>query len=83
MLFRSTITSALTINAPSGSYDDGDQITFLFKQNSTGGYALTWDASYKTDLSSTGTADQYSSVTFIWSAGKAKWMQVGKMTWTS
>jgi len=77
-------TGGLTINAPSGAYEDGDKITFLLKQNSTGGSAITWDAAYKTSYSNTGnTADKYASVEFIWSSGRSLWIQVSSMPWTA
>jgi len=77
-------TGGLTINAPTGAYEDGDKITFLLKQNSTGGSAITWDAAYKTSYSNTGnTADKYASVEFIWSAGRSLWFQVSTMPWTT
>lgn len=76
--------TGLTINAPSGAYDDGEPIEFLFRQDATGGGALTWDAAYATDLSNTGnTANTYASAAFRWSAGRSRWVQVGKMEWTA
>lgn len=75
-------STGLTINAPTVPYADGDKITFLLRQNSVGGGGLTWDAAYKTNLTASGTANQFASVSFIWSAGRAIWVQVGKLEWS-
>lgn len=76
--------TGLTINAPSGPYDDGERMEFIFRQNATGGGNITWNAAYATDLSNTGnTANRYAGVTFRWSAGRSRWVQVGKMEWTA
>ena len=80
--FDLTIPNAgLTINAPTGAYDDGDQISFLFRQGGTPAAGITWDAVYKTDLSATLLANSYGSVVFRWSAGRSLWIQTGKLEW--
>lgn len=81
--FDLTINGATTINAPTGPYDDGDEITFLLRQNSTGGFTVTWDAAYKTDLGASGASNQYASVRFMWSAGRSVWVQTGKYGWAT
>jgi hypothetical protein len=83
--FDITVASTgLTINAPTGEYADGDQITFLLQQTSTGGGSITWDAAYATDYANTGnTSSRYASVAFRWSEGRSKWIQTGRLGWTA
>ena len=81
--FDLTIGGVLfTINAPTGPYDDGDEIIFLFRQNAAPVASIAWDAVYKTDLSTTLLANAFGSVTFRWSAGRSFWIQTGKLEWT-
>lgn len=76
--------TGLTISAPTGPLDDGDEIQFIMKQNSTGGGIITWDPVYKTSLSNTGNAaNTYASVTFTYSAGRALWIQTASLPWTA
>lgn len=76
--------TGLTIEAPTGEKADGDRLVFMFRQNSTGGGALTWNAAYATNLSNTGnTANTYASVSFRWSAGRSRWVQTGKLEWVA
>ena len=76
--------TGLTINAPSGAYEDGDSISFLLRQDSTGGGAITWNVAYKTNLANTGNAaNTYASVSFTWSAGRSLWVQTAAMPWTA
>lgn len=75
--------TGLTISAPSGPFDDGDEIQFIMKQNSTGAGAITWDPVYKTTLSNSGNvANAYASVSFTYSAGRGLWIQTSSMPWT-
>lgn len=71
----------LLMNAPTGPYEDGDEIIFLLRQASSPTAGVTWDAVFKTDLSSTLLANSYGSVTFRWSAGRSLWIQTAKMEW--
>lgn len=78
-----TLGAASQFTAPSTAVVDGELLTVMLKQNSVGGHAVTWAAGFKTDLTASGTADQYASVTFRYSASRALWLQVGKMEWKS
>ncbi|MFM5222540.1 phage tail-collar fiber domain-containing protein [Aeromonas caviae] len=75
-------STGLTISAPNGPFDDGDEIKFILKQSSVGGGAIAWDPVYKTALDNTGNgANAYASVTFTYSAGRSLWIQTGSMAW--
>lgn len=81
--FDITVPSAgLTIAAPSEPYEDGDEITFLLAQGSTGGGAVTWNSVYKTNYSNTGnTSSTRASVKFMWSAARMQWIQTALFSW--
>ena len=80
--FDLTVPSAgMNIEAPIGAYDDGDEVIFILRQSSTPSAGVTWNAVYKTDISSALLANGYGSVTFRWSAGRGFWIQTGKLEW--
>lgn len=80
-IFDLTVGQALTINAPSGDFKDGDKMSFIFKQSSGGPFNVTWNSVYKLDLSASGAANTHASVSFIYSAGRSVWVQSGKLEW--
>lgn len=60
-----TLTAARVIGNASGNIA-GKRITFIFTQNGTGGWNLTWSAAYKLSWSNTGnTAGKTTSISFI------------------
>lgn len=76
--------TGLLIENPTGTFFDGDEITFLLKQSGTGGGNVTWGTTYKTSLNNTGNAgNTYASATFIYSGGRALWIEKSKMQWTA
>jgi len=75
------LAGGITVNAPTGPFKDGDEITFIFKQSAAPTGAVVWNAVYKTDLSSTLLASSYATVQFVYSGGRSLWVQVGKMEW--
>lgn len=78
-----SMTSNMTINAPTGEFKDGDSFTIILKQDGVGARSVTWNAIYKTDYTNTGnTAGTYMSRTFIYSAGRTLWIQSGGLNWT-
>ena len=73
--------AGITINAPTGPFKDGDTITFIFKQSGASTGAVTWNAVFKTDLSTTVLNSAYATVQFQYSAGRSLWIQTAKMEW--
>ena len=68
-LLELTLTGNITINIPTNTYMGGigNQITFLFIQDGTGGRTVSWHAVFKQGWSDTGnTADKRSTITFEW-----------------
>lgn len=72
-----TLTGAITINAPTGTPQDGQNLTFRFVQDSTG-RAFTWNAAFAfgTDITAAMlpvTASAKFEVMFTWYATDSKW----------
>lgn len=73
--FQVTLTAARTVGAPSSPIT-GQRISFLFLQDGTGGWAVSWNTVFKVSWSSTGnTAGKRSSVAFIYDG--TNWIQDG------
>lgn len=53
----------------------------LARQDSSDSFATTFGASFKTDLTGTGTANQIAAVTFCYIRSVARWLHVGKLAW--
>ena len=73
-----TLTGSAIISLPVNSLGKaGDTLNFIFIQNGTGGYTVTWDVTYfKSNWSNTGnTANKRSSVTFVYDG--TYWTQMG------
>lgn len=70
-----TLTAARLVGAPLNPII-GQRLTFLFIQNGTGGWAVTWNAAFVTAWSDTGnTANKRSSIEFEYNG--SKWNQIG------
>lgn len=60
------MTAALTHNSPTNVPIAGVRVEYLFVQNETGGYGITWSSLHKgTSPTASGTANQKQSVRFI------------------
>jgi hypothetical protein len=69
------LTANITISAPTGG-GEGDRLTYLFKQDGTGGWTVTWNAVFRTVTpSAAGTANQTGAVEFALRG--AEWVQIG------
>lgn len=76
-----TLTGAITINAPSGTPSDGQNMRFRFVEDGTGGWAITWNATFVfgTDITTAlipVTASAKFEVMFTWNATDSKWRAV-------
>jgi len=75
-----TLTAAITINDPStGASTDakahvGSRLTFLFRQDGTGGHAITWGSEFVVLADLPTTANAVYSITFEWDG--TSWMEV-------
>lgn len=72
-----TLTGPITINAPSGTPNDGQNLRFRFTQDATG-RAITWNAifAWGTDITSAlvpTTASAKFEVLFTYHSGDTKW----------
>lgn len=80
------LTQNITINAPAGlsfATGQGDEISFLFIQDATGGRTVTWNAAWKgATLTGSGTASQRAIVTFMYT-GTGGWVQTASTGWLS
>lgn len=78
-----TLTQNLTINDRASDAIPpvvGQQVTFLLKQDGTGGWTTTWNAIYKTTYSDTGnTAGKRASVKFVYDG--TNWVQEAITQW--
>lgn len=75
-----TLTGAITINAPTGTKVDGQNLRFRFVQDGTG-RVITWNAAFAfgTDVTSAlipTTANAKFEVMFTWDATSSKWRAV-------
>ena len=76
------LTANLTVNAPTGTFADGDTLTFRFAQDATGGRVITWNAAFvfpiATPASSlpTGPVNKY-EVAFGYHAADGTWRARG------
>lgn len=69
------IAAALTVNAPTNPFL-GARLTFLFLQNGTGNFAITWNAAFKKSTDPTaGSPNQQGTISFIYDG--ANWVQTG------
>jgi hypothetical protein len=60
-----TLTGAITVNAPASAYN-GQQVTFIFIQDATGGRVVTWNAVYRVNWTPTTTAAKRNTITFVY-----------------
>lgn len=57
---------------------DGDRLTFQFQQDGTGGWAITWNAAFKTNYSNSGnSAFLRATVSFRYDVAAGFWVQEG------
>jgi hypothetical protein len=69
------LTGNITIGAPTNPIE-GDEITFYFQQDATGGRTVTWNTVFKTNYSDTGnTASKRYTITFHYDG--TVWVQKG------
>jgi len=73
------IAAGLTINAISGTPTDGQILQIWLLNDSTGGYALTWDTTIVGSVTqplptTSGTASTFQHVVLQWSATGSKWV---------
>ncbi len=62
-----TLTNGITINAPSAANTwTGQQLTFIFTQDATGGRTVTWNAAYKVASAPATTANAVGAISFVW-----------------
>lgn len=69
-----TLTGAITVNAPASPYT-GQQLTFIFIQDATGGRVVTWNAVFKVTWTPTTTAARKNTISFVYDG--AAWIQIG------
>lgn len=74
------LTGALTVNAPTGTKVDGQNLRFRFDQDATG-RVITWNVAFAfgTDVTSAmvpATASAKFEIMFTWHAGDSKWRAV-------
>jgi hypothetical protein len=70
---RLDLTGNITINAPTKPHA-GQRLTFVFRQDATGGRTVTWNAIFKQNWSPTTTASKINTITFAYD--DANWVQV-------
>lgn len=73
-----TLQANITMNAMDAIYKGGvgNQVTFKFIQDGTGGRTVAWNADFRQAWSNTGnTANKVSTITFEWNG--TDWFQVG------
>ena len=73
-----SLTGNITINAPSGTPSDGNDLTFRLVQDATGGRTITWNAAFAfgTDITSAlvvTTASSKQELKFIYNATDSTW----------
>jgi len=68
-----TLTGAITVNAPAVNVA-GQRLTFIFTQNATGGWAVTWNAVYKAVWTPNTAANKINIIEFV--CDGANWQQV-------
>lgn len=76
------ITEATTVAAPANPYT-GAELDFMFLQDGTGGFTLTWDSIFKKASDpADGTANQVMATSFVYNG--TNWIQkVGAFAWFS
>lgn len=67
-----TLTGAITVNNPTGAVV-GQELTFHFQQDGTGGRVVTWGNNYKVNWTPTTTANLRNVITFIYTG--STWIQ--------
>jgi hypothetical protein len=70
---RLDLTGNITISAPTKPHA-GQRLTFIFRQDATGGRTVTWNAIFKQNWSPTTTASKVNTITFVYDG--ANWVQV-------
>jgi len=64
--FKITLDQDMLINLPT-NVADGEEMIFLFIQDGTGGWDVTWNSQYKVSWSDTGnTLNKISTIKFVW-----------------
>lgn len=75
-----SLTGNVTINAPSGSPVDGQELVVRLTQDATGGRTITYDVAFVTTGASTTTLSTTETRSFRWHAARAKWVQTSLTT---
>jgi len=76
-----TLTGNITIDAPMYPLE-GQELTFVFQQDATGGRTISWNFLYKKSADGVGAANQRGSIKFVQEG--LYWVQVGGgLTWVS
>jgi hypothetical protein len=75
------LTGNITINAPTGTPDDGQEVVFRFSTDGTAGRTITWNAAFAfgTDITAAGlptTANSKFEVKFRYDVTSAKWRAI-------
>jgi hypothetical protein len=83
-----TMGLAGTLDNPTGTPAEGDELRYEVSQNATGGWSLSWGSAFVTETnaamsSSSGTANQVRVVAFRWSQRLAKWVRTADSGWTT
>lgn len=77
------LTGGITVNATSNTPTSGHRMRFIFRQDATGGRAITWNAVYKVPagFAASGTASQRGSIEFEYDATSAEWVCSSFVNW--
>lgn len=78
LIYSLSLTESPTISNPSGTFGDGQRITFRLRQNATGGYTPAWGAKYTygddlTGVSVKTNANSVSYVAWIYDSTQDEW----------